>query len=297
MEEASNNNADVFIYMGEGGPVVPHDIVRVRVHPSVTVIHPSAFEERRQLEEVELCDGLLEIGGRAFSECTSLKRITIPSTVITIRFEAFFFCAALEEVQLREGLQTIGTMCFYDCRSMKNIIIPTTVQMIGFSAFCHVPLHTLILPEGIESIGVDSFSHGRFSTVRLPPNITSMNMSVFNFCGSMFSLELPENITDNEVPLQVGTYDIYNRTCLTCSISLRNLAVPHDVAFLPPDVFSDCTDLEQLFGSVTNIINALKHRFDNLPIHKMYTINHIIMLQSINLMKRQVSGLVNGEVS
>jgi len=98
MEEASNNNADIFVYLGESS-VVPQDVVRVRVHPSVTVIRPSAFEERYKLEEVELCDGLLEIGCRAFSECKSLKRISIPSTVNKISFEAFYFCEKLEEVQ------------------------------------------------------------------------------------------------------------------------------------------------------------------------------------------------------
>jgi len=85
----------------------------------------------------------------------------------------------------------------------------------------------------------------------------------------MFSLEFPESITDISIPLQVGSYSRYEPMFLAYrSLSLRNLALPHDVAF-PSNVFSDCTDLEQLFGSVPNIINALKHRFDDLPIHKM----------------------------
>ena len=49
--------------------------------------------------------------------------------------------------------------------------------------------------------------------------------------------------------------------------SLRNLAFqPNtEIGF---DVFKNCLDLKQL-GSERNIINALKHRFENLPIHKM----------------------------
>ena len=61
-------------------------MVRVRVHPSVTVIPEYAFylvdgdsiDDRTKLEEVELCEGLVEIGKRAFVACTSLKRIMIP---------------------------------------------------------------------------------------------------------------------------------------------------------------------------------------------------------------------------
>ena len=60
-----DNEEDIFVYMG-GDMSVPRDVVRCRVHPSVTVIPDEAFESRRLLEEVKLCDGLLEIGKGAF---------------------------------------------------------------------------------------------------------------------------------------------------------------------------------------------------------------------------------------
>ena len=50
--------------------------------------------------------------------------------------------------------------------------------------------------------------------------------------------------------------------------SLRNVVVPSH-AVVHVNTFKDCTDLLQLFGSQEQIINTLKHRFDNLPIHKM----------------------------
>ena len=39
--------AEIFVYTGEGGQVVPHDVVRCRVHPSVTVIPRGAFQHRK----------------------------------------------------------------------------------------------------------------------------------------------------------------------------------------------------------------------------------------------------------
>ena len=81
---SDNSSTEVFVYMG-GDMVVPLDVVRVRVHPSVTVIPQRAFKERFQLEEVELCEGLLEIGEFAFYCCKSLRHIIIPSTVTVIR--------------------------------------------------------------------------------------------------------------------------------------------------------------------------------------------------------------------
>jgi hypothetical protein len=54
-------DAEVFNYTGAGAEV-PDDVVRVRVDPSVTSIPAEAFDERHKLAEVELCEGLVEIG-------------------------------------------------------------------------------------------------------------------------------------------------------------------------------------------------------------------------------------------
>ena len=71
-DDANHPNADdVFIYTT--GSIVPRDVVRVRVHPSVTDISEKAFMNCHKLKEVELSEGLLEIGEWAFSDCKSLK--------------------------------------------------------------------------------------------------------------------------------------------------------------------------------------------------------------------------------
>ena len=59
---AEDSNAEVFVYTGPGGNDVPQNVVHVRVDPSVTSIPFNAFGGRRKLIEVELCEGLLEMG-------------------------------------------------------------------------------------------------------------------------------------------------------------------------------------------------------------------------------------------
>ena len=265
MEEASNNDADVFVYMGEGGPAVPHDVVRVRVHPSVTIIPPYAFQEQKKLKEVELCEGLLEIGTRAFYKCESLKRISIPSTVAVIQPYTFSRCEQLEELELCDGLQEIGNEAFFCCSLLKRLTMPNTVRSIGTLAFCHAyQLQYLQLPEGIENIGEYKFSHNRCGTCRIPPNLTRITSHFIGKCKSMVSVEFSENVIDIE------------EAALFESHSLRNVAFPPN-AQVDHDAFMSCTDLQQLFGTTDiwddgtdeQLINALKHRFDNLPIHKM----------------------------
>ena len=87
--EEGNNDvlSSVYIYNGVGE--VPYSVTHVRVDPSVTVIPQRAFQYRRQLVEVELPEGLIRIGVRAFKTCETLERINIPSTVIYIEDHAF----------------------------------------------------------------------------------------------------------------------------------------------------------------------------------------------------------------
>jgi len=206
-----SNNTEVFVYTE--GVFVPMDVVRVRVHPSVTTIPYLAFRQRYKLEEVELCEGLMVIEVQAFYNCYSLKRINIPSTVRTIGGTAFH-CSSLE---------------------------------------------SLTLPEGIESIGDYALCTSNFIQMRLPAIMTTIPVGLFSGGQSLFSIEISENIN------HIGSH------ALSCE-PLRNVAIPMNaevnVGFYV-DVFGQCEDLKQLFGSGTNVLNALKHRFDNLPIHKI----------------------------
>ena len=127
MADEASNNAEVFMYTE--GVSVPHDVVRARVHPSVTVIPSKAFQRCDKLEEVELCEGLLEIGNDAFYQCVALKRIAIPSTVTTIQEWAFYSCIALEGIELC-GLVEIGEAAFLGCKALKQIRIPSTVTVL-----------------------------------------------------------------------------------------------------------------------------------------------------------------------
>jgi len=108
MAEDNNNDTDVFVYTE--GVEVPSDVVRVRVHPSVTVIPEKAFEGRHNLEEVELCEGLLEIGPKAFMCCAALANIPIPTTLKRIDNQVFAGGVQIPKIHLPNGLESIGNM-------------------------------------------------------------------------------------------------------------------------------------------------------------------------------------------
>jgi hypothetical protein len=74
----SSNSADVFVYTGAGGAEVPPDVVRVLIDPSVTSIPVSAFNNYKKLNEVELSEGVVEIGKESFAYCShSITKIPL----------------------------------------------------------------------------------------------------------------------------------------------------------------------------------------------------------------------------
>ena len=92
----------------------------------------TSFWVCEELNNVELNEGLKEIGGSAFSICTKLKSIHIPSTVEKIGSWCFQQCDILEEVTFANNSQltAIEGATFYDCTKLKKITIPKSVKAI-----------------------------------------------------------------------------------------------------------------------------------------------------------------------
>ena len=255
-----DNEEDIFVYMG-GDMIVPRDVVRCRVHPSVTVITAMAFFNCMKLEEIELCEGILEIEEYAFGACMRLKRVNIPSTVTVIHDQAFSCCVMMKEVELCEGLLEIRDEAFDGCIGLENITFPSTLKSIGNRAFDHafnalISFTPFSLPNGIERLGDKAFHSGKLTHFRIPQLITTVPENVVSSSECMVSVDLSENITE------IGHY------AFSDCYSLRNVAIPTN-ALVWGTAFWGCKDLLKLFGTYAQIINALKHRFDNLPIHKM----------------------------
>ena len=60
---------------------VPDGLIRIRVHPSIKVIHARAFFLQSRLISVELHDGIDVIEKQAFYSCRSLREMLLPPSV------------------------------------------------------------------------------------------------------------------------------------------------------------------------------------------------------------------------
>ena len=80
----------------------------------------------KHMEEIEIpylykFKPIVGIEEKAFSGCSNLKRITIPSGVETIGDYAFEGCESLTSITVPEGVTSIGGEAFSDCRALMSI--------------------------------------------------------------------------------------------------------------------------------------------------------------------------------
>jgi hypothetical protein len=67
------------------------------------------------LTEVELCEGLVEIGDRAFRHCYhSITKINIPNSLRRIN-DCAFWGSLRFPIRLHDGIESIGVFAFSGC--------------------------------------------------------------------------------------------------------------------------------------------------------------------------------------
>lgn len=204
--------------------------------------------------------GFLYTGERDVKIPGDVTHIKVDATVTEIPDAAFIKLRKLVAAELSsDQLETIGSEAFWDNTKLRTVTLPSTLKIIGKWAFGNCSkLHSPELPEGLESIGEGAYCGCNFRNVRIPPSITELRNGSFEYCLKLLSLELPEKIK--------AIHDYAFHGCER----LRNLALPLSlVRFKSDKIFHGCQDLRQVFPDVDDLANALKHRFDGLPLHDL----------------------------
>jgi hypothetical protein len=87
------------------------------------------------LKNVQIKDGITEIGENAFKSCGMLSSLKLPSTLTKIGYNAFWGCNELTELVIPEGATDIGYSAFWGCSGLSTIEMPSSLLAIGKNAF------------------------------------------------------------------------------------------------------------------------------------------------------------------
>ena len=78
---------------------------------------------RTEIKEINIPEGVEQIGWVAFEECNQLKKVVLPSTLKKIKRLAFAE-TAIKEVEIPESVEYVGKNAFEDCKQLEKIIAP-----------------------------------------------------------------------------------------------------------------------------------------------------------------------------
>ncbi len=104
-------------------------------------------------------NSVTNIGGHAFSGCSTLTSVSIPNSMTIIGRSAFSGCWKLTSVIIPDSVTSIGGSAFSGCRELILVTIPNLVTNIVDGTFIDcIGLTSVTIGRSVESIGNYAFS-------------------------------------------------------------------------------------------------------------------------------------------
>ena len=101
----------------------------------ITSIKANAFRDCTTLKQVTIPTTLTQIGDYSFSGCTSLTQISIPSSVTKIGDYSFSGCTSLTQISIPSSVAQIGERCFDGCSKMSRLAIDPFCTQFKYNSF------------------------------------------------------------------------------------------------------------------------------------------------------------------
>lgn len=84
-------------------------------------IYRNAFYGRKEIKELTVSSGAINIGARAFKNCTRLEKVIIEDGIATIADNVFENDNSLLYIKIGSGINSIGYYAFYNNHNLKRV--------------------------------------------------------------------------------------------------------------------------------------------------------------------------------
>lgn len=207
------------------------------------------------------------IGKKAFSGCSSLQTIQLPTSLWQLKEGAFSRCIQLERVEFlshNTKLQRIESTTFADCPLLKQIIpcVPSSVTIIEEGAFQNcsslqaiewinkssssssMSLSSSPSLERIESRAFFACTSLRHLTI--PPSVQVIGKRAFSHCSSLESITFFTAPSSTTTATLSSLREIGKQAFRGCKSLRKHIHLPMSISKLDDGVFEDCSGLESI---------------------------------------------------
>ena len=203
-------------YIGENAFYNCGQLKEIALPDTVTHIGKNAFA-LTALENVVIPESVIytdtnNTGGKnlftaegLFSECHSLKSVTLPSSITEIGQYAFNCCESLETLTIPESVTKIGDYAFNACKKYASIYLSDYVKYMSVLAFgdmtgADYQIASINFPVGITFIGDN-------------PNGVLIKVNHIFYRGFKKTFDINFKIFDDPTQLADLTYETIHYTC------------------------------------------------------------------------------------
>ena len=124
-----------------------------------TMSETGIFAGLENMTSITIPEGVTELGGWSFSNCSSLESITLPSTLEKFGQSCFTYCNSLESITLPASVNYITNYAFYNCDSMTSITLEAATPPT-ISSFTDVfPDHVAGFKLYVPAASVETYKH------------------------------------------------------------------------------------------------------------------------------------------
>ena len=266
-------------------PSMKEKITKIVIPDTVKVIADGAFRDLTALETVKMPSKIEEVGGFVFFNCSSLKKISFPSTlkkfsgsymtglfgdcteleevsfakntkITEIPANTFRGCTSLKKVTLPNKIKRINKCAFYECNELQTINFPNTLEVLEEYAFKNCfKLTNIKIGSKITELGKSAFANTGIKKVTIPKNVI-LKGNVFYGCANLKSAVISKGVSMGrgefedcvkleKVTIKSGVTGISNEVFK--GTALKTVVIPNTVKYIGSDAFKDCSKLVKVF--------------------------------------------------
>ena len=178
------------------------------VNKTTNTLFGAANVKKNQMRSVidDLPTYIEHIGIYALSDCSALKKITIPNGVVSIGESSFDGCNSLESITLPNGVTSIGIAAFVECTVLTHIVFGDKIDYIGPAAFLaciHLETPPFYSMKFDIIYGNTFWGCDTFQTVEFPPTLRKVEDQAFSKSNLLNTLIF----NSDQLTIENGAFD------------------------------------------------------------------------------------------
>ena len=167
-------------------------------------IDSGAYQGCRQIERLNISEGIEEIKSGAFKRCINIRTVFLPTSLKYLgsdwhnRESGVFENTKITAIEIPSNVEQIGPYAFYGCSELCEVSLPDKIEVIPENAFsgCRKLSH-IALPKNLKAISNWAFKDcGKFDVIRIPYGTKYIGYGAFGGYTSVKDTYVPPTVTE-----------------------------------------------------------------------------------------------------